>query len=257
MYFIDVKGTLIDDADGTPIPGACEAIAGLNARRVPYMVVTNNTKYPSETLRTRLNDRGLAIDAAHYLDALMMLERFVVAKRVAAFGTESFLHTLQTLGVVLDDQTPDVVLLSVSEAFTSEDFARMIALLQGGAALVGMHETSLYVSGGRRYPGTGALLRMLAFATSTPYATIGKPGSHYYDEALRRLRMQAPAAEYRDITMISDDLQGDLVGADALGMRTALVLSGKTRRDDALLQRGAAAFCTGVYADIGTLPRPV
>ena len=45
MYFIDVQGTLISDSDKTPLNGACELIAYLNKKALPYCVITNNTKF--------------------------------------------------------------------------------------------------------------------------------------------------------------------------------------------------------------------
>ncbi|HIP55318.1 MAG TPA: HAD family hydrolase, partial [Sulfurimonas autotrophica] len=48
MYFIDVQGTLISDADKSPIEGSIAFINRLNAEDIPYMVITNNTKKASQ-----------------------------------------------------------------------------------------------------------------------------------------------------------------------------------------------------------------
>ena len=47
-YFIDVQGTLIDDKEKKPIKGAIEFIEKLNEKKIPYVVVTNNTKLKSD-----------------------------------------------------------------------------------------------------------------------------------------------------------------------------------------------------------------
>lgn len=238
MYFIDVQGTLIDDTDRRPIPGAVEWIAALNAGNIPYLVVTNNTKEASADFLAYLNALGFDIAPSRYLDALMMVERIVPkSAALAVYGSDAFKRQLARLGYVLDEENPGSLLLSVRPDYDSAAFAQMIEQLSRGALLFGMHETTLYVHEGKRYPGVGALLKMLSFAASVPYRTVGKPSVFFYREALRRLQVLAPEAAFSRITMISDDYEGDLRGAAALGMHTALVLSGKVRPDDVLVSR--------------------
>ncbi|HIP15228.1 MAG TPA: HAD family hydrolase, partial [Sulfurimonas autotrophica] len=107
--------------------------------------------------------------------------------------------------------------------------------LLNGAKLVGMHETSIYAKNDKRYPGVGAILKMLEFATSCSYDVVGKPSCTFYNEALRRLKKQNPQAEFKDITIISDDVKGDLGGAKELGMKTIFVTSGKYKSADEIV----------------------
>lgn len=44
MFFLDVQGTLISDHDKSLIHGAKELIDFLNAKNLPYLIITNNTK---------------------------------------------------------------------------------------------------------------------------------------------------------------------------------------------------------------------
>jgi NagD protein len=90
-----------------------------------------------------------------------------------------------------------------------------------------MHETSIYAKNNKRYPGVGAILKMLQFATSVEYEVVGKPSDPFYEEALQRISLQKPGAKFEDIVMISDDVKGDLGGAKSLGMQTWFVTSGK------------------------------
>jgi len=111
----------------------------------------------------------------------------------------------------------------------------MIEFLLDGASLVGMHETSIYAKNSKRYPGVGAILKMLEFATSTPYTVIGKPSDTFYEEALLRLQRQIYGGKYSDITIISDDVKGDLGGAKKLGMKTIFVTSGKYKNANEII----------------------
>jgi len=236
MFFIDVQGTLIDDNTKKPIAGAVAFIDHLNLTCTPYMVVTNSTKYLSCEFLEYLNSIGLNIPASHYLDPLMVLEdQLPKETKIAAYGSREFLNVLTLMGYSLDYFSPDAVLLSIKEDFNHEEYSQMIEFLLGGCELIGMHETSLYVKNHKRYPGVGALLKMLEFATSTPYCVIGKPSRPFFDAALKGLKKQKPTVTFGDVTMISDDVTGDLTGARALGMQCVFVLSGKYRTREEIL----------------------
>jgi NagD protein len=252
MYFIDVQGTLIEDNTKLPTRGAIELIEYLNARQIPYMVITNSTKNPSEEFLGYLHSIGLAIPHEHYLDPLMMLQSHVdLTKRVAAYGSEPFIEVLRNMGYALDFVSPEVVLVAIKENFLPDEYAQMIEFLLGGAQLVGMHETTLYVKNRKRYPGVGAILKMLEFATSVPYTVVGKPSAPFFEEALLRLKQQAPSACFESVTIISDDLKGDLVGAQTLGMRGVLVLSGKIRSADEIIPSlKPHEYPAAIYADV-------
>jgi NagD protein len=236
MFFIDVQGTLIDDEKRLPVNGALDFIARLNRDNTPYMIITNNTKQGSEAFRDYLNSLGFAIDEAHYLDPLMLLSmKIEKGSRIAAYGTEPFLNELVKLGYHLDYTAPESVVIGIKQHFESEEYAQMIGFLLKGAKLVGMHQSTLYAKGDKRYPGVGAVLEMLSFATSATYDVVGKPSELFYLRALEKLQMQEKEASFDKITIISDDVKGDLVGAKVLGMRTVFVLSGKYKKAEEII----------------------
>jgi len=227
LYFIDVQGTLISDEDKSPIRGSREFIDMLNDNKIPYMVITNNTKQSSKDFYAFLQKQGFHFDFSKYLDPLMLLESHVEKDAVAAYGAKEFLDGLCKMGYVLDYKNPKTVLVSIKEDFMPDEYALMIDFLLSGAALVGMHETSIYAKNNKRYPGVGAILKLLEFATSTPYTVVGKPSEAFYRESLKMMRQQVPHAKLEEITIISDDVKGDLGGAKEMGMKTIFVTSGK------------------------------
>jgi len=235
LYFIDVQGTLISDEDKSPIHGSIEFIEYLNANEAPYMVITNNTKRSSADFHAYLNSIGFNFSFERYLDPLMMLESRIEKEAVAAYGAPKFLETLENMGYLLDYEEPKTVLIAIKEDFSADEYAQMIDFLLSGAKLVGMHETSLYVKNSKRYPGVGAILKMLEFATSCSYDVVGKPSKNFYEEALRRLKQQDESAAFEKVTIISDDVTGDLGGAKELGMQTLFVTSGKYKSAEEII----------------------
>ena len=227
MYFIDVQGTLISDIDKSPIRGSIEFINMLNENNIPYMIVTNNTKKSSANFHNYLQSIGFNFGFDKYLDPLMLLESRVEKTSVGAYGALEFLDTLVDMGYTLDFVNPKTVLVAIKENFTPDEYAQMIDFLLAGATLVGMHETSIYAKNNKRYPGVGAILKLLEFATSVSYDVVGKPSDSFYKEALKKIQKENLHVSFSDITMISDDVKGDLGGAKELGMKTIFVTSGK------------------------------
>jgi NagD protein len=89
-YLIDVQGTLIDDRERRPIRGAVETIAALRRRNIPFVLVTNNTKEPSEAFKTYLRGLGFDFEEGQYLDPLMVLGERLPPCTVAAYGSPAF-----------------------------------------------------------------------------------------------------------------------------------------------------------------------
>ena len=235
MYFLDVQGTLISDADKSPIEGSREFIEELNIQNIPYMVVTNNTKKASKEFYNYLQSIGFSFSWDKYIDPLLLLDTRVSKEGVAAYGAPEFLHTLEKMGYILDYKTPKTVLIATKEDFYADEYAQMIDFLLSGAELVGMHETSIYAKNAKRYPGVGAILKLLEFATSCSYEVVGKPSTAFYSEALALLQAQNSKASYKDVCMISDDVKGDLGGAKELGMQTIFVTSGKYKSEEEIV----------------------
>jgi len=234
-FFIDVQGTLIDDVHKKPIEGAIAFIDSLNARHIPYVVVTNNTKVPSNAFHQFLCDLGFSIPKANYLDPFMALENVLHVKDIRSFGAEEFVRVMDTLGYNQEAVNPEAIVIASKKDFSADEYASMIELALGGAKIIGMHATSIYAKDKRRYPGVGAILEMLTYATGKAYQVVGKPSPLFYETALQLLQAQGRVEDFGQVTMISDDAIGDLIGAKHLGMKTILVLSGKCQSEAEVL----------------------
>jgi NagD protein len=216
-FFIDVQGTLIDDKNYLPIPGAIDFIDYLNEKNIPFVLITNNTK--RENFKDYLKNLGFKFK--NYLDPLMVVDKYIKGS-IAPFGNEKFIEIMKKK-YRIDFKKPQNVVLGI-KIFSPEEIADIIEYILNGANLIGMHKTSLYHKNNRRYPGLGAILEMLKYATNKDYEVVGKPSINFFEEAKKKINLN-----YDKITIISDDLIGDLLPAKKLGMKTALVLSGKIK----------------------------
>lgn len=226
MYFIDIQGTLIDDKNKNPIDGAVEFLNYLNQTKTPFILVTNNSKQNSLEFQNYL--KSLEFEFDNYIDPLMILDD-VLPKNIAVYGANELLNTLEKKGFILDYSSPKAVLISVKE-YSFDEFSEIIEFLLNGVKLIGIHKTTLYSTGDNRFPGSGAILEMLKFATNINYEIIGKPSEVFYEKARDILN-----TGFEKITIISDDVKGDLIEAKKLGMNTVFVLSGKYRDEEEII----------------------
>ena len=220
-YFIDVQGTLIDDKNFLPLNGAIEFIDELNKKNIPFVLVTNNTKKEPSKFIKYLQDLGFKFNKNQYIDPLMIIKdelRDVVLK---PYGNEKFIDIIKNNFKVSNN--PEALILGI-KIYSPEEISEIIEILLRGAKLYGMHKTSLYVKNDKRYPGLGAILEMLKYATGKNYQVFGKPSKKFFNEAAKKMGLS-----FDKITIISDDLYGDLLPAKALGMRSVLVLTGKIK----------------------------
>lgn len=226
-FFIDVQGTLLSDADKSPVNGACKLIEFLNKKNLPYIVITNNTKHTSAEFLASLRQKGLAVKDGAYLDPFCVLDDIIKPCEVAMFGADEFINTMQKLGYTQNLKNAKAVMVASFDDFKFSDFASMIELINDGAKFIPMHETSVYKKHGRLFPGVGAIASMIKNATGTEYKAVGKPSVKFFQTALNLIKKQDNSLNFKDIKIISDDARGDLSGAKNLGMQTVLVLSGK------------------------------
>jgi ribonucleotide monophosphatase NagD (HAD superfamily) len=76
------------------------------------------------------------------------------------------------------------------------------------------------------WPGTGAVVAALEYATGQTARSVGKPDPQMFRTALDRL---GPGRAL----VVGDRIESDLAGAAAAGLDGAIVLTGVSSRDDA------------------------
>lgn len=245
---LDMDGVLTVSAE--PVPGAVEAVARLHRAGVPIRVITNTTAYPKVFLGAGLRRLGFAIDDEAVLTAAVAAVAYLQEKhpgaRVSVLGDARHedLRSLQLVGL---DEHPDVVLVSgADESFTFSELNRVYRTLLSGAVLIAMRRNlSLMTSDGERLDA-GAYLLGLERAAGREAVVTGKPSPEFFGAGLRSLGLPATA-----VAMVGDDVDIDVLAAQAIGMSGVLVRTGKFREERL---RGAASPPDRVVDSIANVP---
>jgi HAD superfamily hydrolase (TIGR01450 family) len=236
------------------IPGVPALLARLQADGPPFWVVTNDAS------------RGMDGYLAHY-DGLLRPEQLVTASmlavsyleaelpdaRVAYLGPPGCAGLLRDAGFEVlafaeadDLDAVDAVAILDEEGWSwARELTRLVNLSRARPELPLLVPNSdlLYPAGeGQVGLGTGALAALLEAALGRAPLTFGKPRPEPFGEALRRARGVLGADLRADeVLMVGDSLLTDIPGAQAVGLATALVLSGNTppdRYSEAIRQAG-------------------
>jgi len=227
-FFIDIEKTLVDLKYYLPYPGAIEFVNYLYENQIPFVLLTNNTRIPTDLLVEYLKDEGFKFD--HYLDPLMVLKEELKSKNLRVYGHQTLRGFLMNHGYMINSPEPEELVLG-AKLYSNDELSEIIEYMIQGVRVVATNQSPLFLKKEKRYPGLGAILSMLHYATERDYEVVGKPSLKFFEKARKMIGLP-----FDKITFISDDLKGDLVPAKKLGMKTVLVLTGKIKEGDELLK---------------------
>jgi len=238
-----VDGVLLD-MDGVltvswePLPGAVAAFARLRAAGLPVCVLTNTTGRSRATMAAGLRSAGFEIADDEVLSAAVAAGAYLRAAyprgRVFLLG-DAHRADLEGVELVGLDDDPDVILVSgADESFDYPTVNRVYRALLGGAAFVAMHRTMSWMTTDGACLDAGAYVVGLERAVGRPAEVAGKPSPGFYAAGLASLGLPADRA-----MMVGDDIEGDILAAQAVGITAVLVRTGKFRQE--LLERAGGA----------------
>jgi HAD superfamily hydrolase (TIGR01458 family) len=247
---LDIDGVL--HVSGEAIAGAGDAVRALRDDGHRLRFVTNNTTRTRDRLAEQLRGLGIELDGAELATAPLAAAKLLAGRRVLALTMEAVRGDLAT-GVELVDDGADVVLVGGADetdetgrVFSYENLNRAFAALEGGARLICLHRNRWWQTARGPLLDSGAFVAGLEYAAGVEAEVVGKPSRAYFDAALAELE-----AEPEDAVMVGDDVEADVAGAKAVGLRGILVRTGKFREDTLA---AADPPPDGVVASIAELP---
>lgn len=248
---LDIDGVLAVSWEA--LPGAVETLAWLRAKDVPFRLITNTTTHTRADLASTLRAAGFEVDAPEIVTAVVATATYLRERHP---GARVFLLTdgdarADLDGVDLVDDRADVVVLGgASNDFTYATLNHVFQMLMDGAELVGMHRNLYWKTADGWQLDGGAYIAGLEQATGRSAVICGKPSAAYFASALAMLGTLAERT-----AMVGDDLENDVLGAQAAGLTGVLVRTGKFRPEDLERADGAPDVQLASIADLPGLLR--
>ena len=245
---VDIDGVLV--TSWQPIPGAAEALAACRGAGLAVRCLTNTTSVSRVEISRLLHVAGIAVDTDEIMSAPAATAAWLNAEHP---GARCFLINSGDLGddfagvrIVGHDEGADIVVLGgAGEEFSYTQMNHALGLLLDGAALVGMQRNMYWRTGDGFSLDTGAYLTALERASGVTATVLGKPSDTFFSTALEDMGVAADQA-----AMIGDDIDNDVLGAQAVGLIGILVRTGKYRPEAVRAATGVPDVVIDSIADL-------
>jgi HAD superfamily hydrolase (TIGR01450 family) len=247
IIFFDAFG-VIKNYKGL-VPGIENTFAYLESQNKEYYIVTNDASRSPLQLAESYHNKGLtAITQDRIISSGMLAKEYLdlkVPKGIVAYlGTPDSAHYIESSGLhtlpvsELDDVNINEVSALVfldDEGFDwFSDLNKCVNLLRkrnipaivantDRAYPLNLHDVSIAI---------GGLANMIESIVGKKFIRFGKPDSQMFMFAYDLIRDRRPI-DKKDIVMVGDTLQTDIMGGNKFGLDTVLVLSGNTQAIDA------------------------
>jgi len=263
---LDGVDVVLSDLDGVvyagdgALPHAVESLNRAAAGRL-LGYITNNASRTDVSVAEHLSRLGLRVrpeDVVTSPQAAMRLlkDRIPAGSTVLVVGGEGLVVETEKAGftvtrsaeddpaAVVQGFSPDVAWVHLAEAA----FALKTPEEEGGIPWIATNTDWTIPQARGMAPGNGTLVSAVHTAVGRLATVAGKPETPIFEEAIRRFDANAPL-------FIGDRLDTDIAGAQASGIRSALVLTGVDRPKH-VLAAPANARPTYILSDLRELHEP-
>ena len=249
MNKLDIKGLLID-LDGVIyndtqlIPGATETIEYLQQKKIPFRFITNTTMKSRITLKKKLSGFAIEVPEENIFSAAYAAAQYIRNQGKTKCHLLLLEDTQQEYyDLDLNSDKPDFVVVGdLGDSITFDKLNTAFQKLFDGAELIALQKNRYWLSDKGYTLDAGAFVALLEYAAQKQGILIGKPSKTFYETALNDLKLST-----EEVVMIGDDIESDIKGAQAIGIRGVLVQTGKFLPKD--LERNDVA----PWATIGSI----
>ncbi len=227
-WLTDMDGVLVHEE--VAIPGAADFIEALKASGKRFLVLTNNSIFTPRDLRARLLASGIDVPEGAIWTSALATAQFLADQRPGGtayvVGEAGLTTAMHGVGYVMTDRDPDYVVLGETRTYSFEAITRAIRLIDAGARFIATNPDPSGPSPAGLLPATGSVAALISTATGRQPYYIGKPNPLMMRSALNRLD-----AHSETTIMVGDRMDTDIISGLEAGLRSVLVLTGSTSRE--------------------------
>lgn len=246
---LDIDGVLV--VSWKPLPGALRAMAWLRGAPISFRLVTNTSTHSRASLAVTLGEAGFDVRPEELVTAPVATAGYL---RTRHPGARCLLLAKGDVaedfaGIELVREEADVVVVGgAEEKFTYDNLNLAFRMLMGGAALVAMHRNLSWMTEGGWQLDAGAFIRGLEEAAGVKARVVGKPSAEFFHQAVAHLGIPPER-----VAMVGDDIEADVLAAQAAGLTGVLVRTGKFRPEDLERAPGRPDHVIDSVADLPAL----
>jgi HAD superfamily hydrolase (TIGR01450 family) len=215
---------------------APEALAQLRSAHKHIAFITNDAQRSGEDYVRKLWSLGIRASLAEVVTVGGAMQHVLAEGHprggtAYVIGSEAIFRHVDDAGLQIVNGTDlasraDVVVVASHYDVHYRELREAVQAVIAGAKLIAAGRDRTFPMPDGPWPGTGALVAALEYATSRTAEIVGKPDPQVFLTALDRLGPGRALA-------VGDRLDADLAGAAAAGLDAAIVLTGATSRAEA------------------------
>jgi NagD protein len=227
-WLTDMDGVLVHEEHA--LPGAAEFLQRLADSSRRFLVLTNNSIFTPRDLAARLSRSGIEVPEENIWTSALATADFLARQMPGGsayvIGESGLTTALHEAGYILTDTDPDYVVLGETRTYSFEAITKAIRLVEAGARFIATNPDATGPSKEGSLPATGSVAALITRATGADPYFVGKPNPMMFRSAMNRIE-----AHSESTAMIGDRMDTDVVAGIEAGLRTFLVLTGSTKRE--------------------------
>lgn len=234
---LDVRCFLLD-MDGTVclgdqlLDGSLDFLAALSKTGRQALFLTNNSSKSADDYIRKLQRMGIRDPFLRVYTSGQAAGSYarsqLTGKRAFLLGNDALRAELCAMGVSLDDERPDYVLVGFDTTLTYAKMTRACDLVRAGLPYIATHPDFNCPTESGVIPDIGAIIAFIHASTGRqPDVILGKPYRGIVDGALAMVGVPAASC-----AMVGDRLYTDIATGVNFGMTAILVLTGEAARED-------------------------
>jgi 4-nitrophenyl phosphatase len=244
---LSIKGVILD-MDGVlwrdmqPIGDLPAIFRRIRDLGLSVILATNNATRTVEQYHTKLKGFGVNLEPWQVVNAGQAVASFLKkifpdGGPIYVIGEPSLKETLALSGFYASEPGLPGILAVVAGMDTSLTFDKLrqaTILIRKGLPFIGTNPDRTFPTPEGLMPGAGSILAAIEAASETKPIIAGKPEPLLYNLAMERLGLSP-----QQTLAIGDRLDTDILGGQNAGCYTAVVLTGVTSREVAMMWKPA------------------
>ncbi len=230
LIIFDLDGTLY--VDQVVIDGAVQVLADLRQQGYLLRFMTNTTTKTQVQLYANLHQLGFQVEEGELISApeaariYLRQQQLQLGQPIKIWPVVAEQIKTDFAEFHIDEQQPDYVVLGdIGNSWTLELINQLFNAIYAGAQLIGLHKNKFWQTQGALHVDIGLFVAGLEFVTGKPAAIMGKPAEDFFKQVLASAGVEAA-----NTLLMGDDIDTDVGGAQAVGIKAALVQTGKYRQ---------------------------
>ena len=229
-FLLDMDGTFY--LGDNLIDGSLDFLECLRRTGRQAVFLTNNSSKSREIYVRKLRRLGVTEPFLRVYSSSLATGRYVLehfrGKKAFLLGNEALRAELTGMGVAIDDEHPDYVIIGFDTTLDYAKMTRVCDLVRAGLPYVATHPDFNCPTETGFAPDIGAIIAFIeASAGRRPDVILGKPYAGIVEEALRITGLQK-----RELAMVGDRLYTDIATGRNFGILSILVLTGEAKVED-------------------------